>query len=78
MVNTTVNLSEAQSQLSQFVERAAAGEEIIILKDGRPLAGHGMRLIFCPVHTRSQKRAMMSMGGFTKSKKPIISPAIPG
>jgi prevent-host-death family protein len=38
MVNTTVSLSEAQSQLSQFVERAAAGEEIIILKDGRPLA----------------------------------------
>jgi prevent-host-death family protein len=33
-----VNLYEAKTQLSRLVERAAAGEEIIIAKGGRPLA----------------------------------------
>jgi prevent-host-death family protein len=33
-----VNLYEAKTNLSQLVERAAAGEEIIIAKAGRPLA----------------------------------------
>ena len=34
----TINLYEAKSNLSRLVERAAAGEEIIIAKAGRPLA----------------------------------------
>ncbi|MFL5254916.1 MAG: type II toxin-antitoxin system Phd/YefM family antitoxin [Rhodopila sp.] len=34
----TVNLYEAKNNLSHLVERAAAGEEIIIAKAGRPLA----------------------------------------
>jgi prevent-host-death family protein len=34
----TVNLYEAKTKLSQLVERAAAGEEIVIAKAGRPLA----------------------------------------
>jgi len=33
-----VNLYEAKTQLSALVERAAAGEEIVIAKAGRPLA----------------------------------------
>ena len=33
-----VNLYDAKTQLSRLVERAAAGEEIIIAKGGRPLA----------------------------------------
>lgn len=32
------NLYEAKSALSQLVERAAAGEEIIIAKNGAPMA----------------------------------------
>lgn len=32
------NLYEAKSALSQLVERAAAGEEIIIAKNGSPMA----------------------------------------
>ena len=32
------NLHEAEANLSQLVERAAAGEEIIITKNGVPLA----------------------------------------
>jgi prevent-host-death family protein len=33
-----VNLYEAKTQLSRLVERAAAGEEIVIAKGARPLA----------------------------------------
>ncbi|MBF0561272.1 MAG: type II toxin-antitoxin system Phd/YefM family antitoxin [Alphaproteobacteria bacterium] len=34
----TINLYDAKTHLSELVERAAAGEEIIIAKAGRPLA----------------------------------------
>lgn len=34
----TLNLYEAKSQLSSLVERAAAGEEIVIAKAGHPRA----------------------------------------
>jgi prevent-host-death family protein len=38
MAETIYNLYEAKTQLSQLVDRAAAGEEIIIGKNGKPLA----------------------------------------
>lgn len=38
MASTQVNLYEAKTQLSSLVERAAAGEEIIIAKAGQPMA----------------------------------------
>jgi prevent-host-death family protein len=38
MVGATVNLYEAKTSLSKLVERAAAGEEIIIAKAGKPKA----------------------------------------
>ena len=47
-----VNLYDAKTQLSRLVDRAAAGEEIIIAKGGRPLA----RLV--PLATRTQSRAL--------------------
>jgi prevent-host-death family protein len=34
----TLNLYEAKTQLSSLVEQAAAGEEIIIAKNGKPMA----------------------------------------
>ena len=34
----TVNIHEAKTHLSRLVEAAAAGEEIIIAKSGRPMA----------------------------------------
>jgi prevent-host-death family protein len=37
----TLNLYDAKTQLSSLVELAAAGEEIIIAKNGRPLAKLG-------------------------------------
>lgn len=50
MSDTIYNLYEAKSALSQLVERAAAGEEIIIAKAGRPLA----KLV--PVAARGKRR----------------------
>lgn len=40
-MSQTVNLYDAKTQLSHLVERAAAGEEIIIAKAGRPMARLG-------------------------------------
>jgi len=38
IVRETVTLYQAKTHLSRLVERAAAGEEIIIAKSGRPCA----------------------------------------
>jgi prevent-host-death family protein len=46
-----INLYEAKSHLSELVDRAAAGEEIVIAKSGKPMA----RLI--PVAKRNSRRS---------------------
>lgn len=46
----TVNIHEAKTHLSRFVEQAAAGEEIIIAKAGKPLA----KLV--PLHAKPSRR----------------------
>ena len=38
MAGTRVNIYEAKTQLSRLVDRAAAGEEIIISRNGTPVA----------------------------------------
>jgi prevent-host-death family protein len=38
LIRETVSLYEAKTQLSRLVDRAAAGEEIVISKSGRPRA----------------------------------------
>jgi prevent-host-death family protein len=38
MVRETVSLYEAKTKLSELVERAARGEEIVIAKSGKPRA----------------------------------------
>jgi prevent-host-death family protein len=35
---TNIDIDEAKSRLSQLVDRAAGGEEIIIARNGRPVA----------------------------------------
>ncbi|MDQ3556650.1 MAG: type II toxin-antitoxin system prevent-host-death family antitoxin, partial [Gemmatimonadota bacterium] len=37
-MSNSINLYEAKTHLSELVERAAAGEEIIIAKAGKPRA----------------------------------------
>ena len=51
-----VNLYEAKSQLSRLVDRAAAGEEIVIAKGGRPLA----RLVPLVVRTAPRQLGMLA------------------
>jgi prevent-host-death family protein len=41
IVAATYNLYDAKTRLSELVDRAAAGEEIVIAKNGRPLARLG-------------------------------------
>ena len=48
MGDVIVNLYEAKTRLSNLVERAAAGEEIVIAKAGKPMA----RLV--PLHGRGK------------------------
>lgn len=45
-----VNLYEAKTRLSELVDRAGAGEEIVIAKAGRPVA----RLMPLPAKPRSR------------------------
>lgn len=37
-MSTTINIAEAKTQLSALVDRVAAGEEIVITRNGRPVA----------------------------------------
>jgi len=53
---STYNMHEAKTQLSRLAERAAAGEEIIIARNGRPLA----RLV--PVAERRPRRLGLARG----------------
>src|SRR5438552_15648819 len=47
----TLNLYEAKTRLSQLVEEAAAGEEIVIAKAGKPRA----RLVALPAKARTRR-----------------------
>jgi prevent-host-death family protein len=53
----TVNIHAAKTHLSRLVEDAAAGEEIIIAKSGKPVA----RL--CPLVRPSGKRKLGALEG---------------
>lgn len=48
----TVNIHEAKTQLSRYVDQAAGGEEVIIARAGKPIA----RLI--PLQAKKQKRQL--------------------
>ena len=54
----TVNLYEAKTQLSKLVDRAAAGEEIVIAKAGHPLA----RLVPLELAKRPERRLGLLAG----------------
>lgn len=52
----TVNIHEAKTHLSRFVDQAAAGEEILIARAGKPIA----RLV--PLETDSDKPRILGQG----------------
>jgi len=55
----TVNIHAAKTQLSRLVDQAAAGEEIIIARAGRPVA----RLVPLVLETRKARRQLGSLAG---------------
>jgi prevent-host-death family protein len=65
---TKVNLYEAKTQLSRLVERAAAGEEIVIAKGGRPLA----RLV--PLAQRTAPRELGFLAGRVRVSSDFDAP----
>jgi prevent-host-death family protein len=48
VVRESLGLYEAKTQLSALVDRAAAGEEIVIMKSGRPMARLVMKSASAP------------------------------
>jgi prevent-host-death family protein len=58
-MSNQVNLYEAKTKLSQLVERAARGEEIVIAKSGKPMA----RLV--PFRSARPRREPKNLLGIT-------------
>ena len=58
-MSETVNLYEAKTNLSKLVDRAAAGEEIVIAKAGKPKA----KLVQC--RTGKKRRFGQNLLGIT-------------
>ncbi len=54
---TAINIHAAKTHLSRLVDRAASGEEIIIAKNGKPMA----KLV--PFREEKQPRVLGSMRG---------------
>jgi prevent-host-death family protein len=57
----TVNIHEAKTHLSRFVDQAAAGEEIIIARAGKPVA----RLVALAADTQQPRKLGLAKGRFT-------------
>jgi prevent-host-death family protein len=53
----TVNVHAAKSQLSRLLDAAAAGEEVIIAKAGKPVA----RLV--PIEPKKERRKLGTLAG---------------
>ena len=68
----TVNVHEAKTQLSRLLERAHAGEEIIIAKSGEPYA----RLV--PLDTPTPKRQAGTLKEFVSISDDFFAPLPPG
>ena len=57
----TINIHEAKTQLSRFVEQAAAGEEVIIARAGKPVA----RLVSLQPQQTQPRSLGLGKGQFT-------------
>jgi len=64
----TTNVYEAKTHLSRLLERAEAGEEIIITRHGRPVARLG------PVRVRQRPRRLGLLGGRIRMAKDFDEP----
>lgn len=64
----TVNVHEAKTHLSRLLERAHAGEEIVIAKSGRPYARLG------PLPEREPRRKAGTLKGAVKFTAAFFDP----
>jgi prevent-host-death family protein len=65
---TAVNIAEAKAKLSELLDRALAGEEIVIARAGTPLA----RLE--PVRAEPRSRKGGAWRGWTASTEALLAP----
>jgi prevent-host-death family protein len=68
---TTVNVHQAKTHLSRLLERAHAGEEIIIAKSGEPYARLG------PLPGRQPKRQAGTLKGYVEITRAFFEPLPP-
>lgn len=64
----SINVYQAKTQLSRLLERAEAGEEIVITRHGRPVARLG------PVQTRRQPRKLGLLRGKVRMRRDFDEP----
>ncbi|MGE5345817.1 MAG: type II toxin-antitoxin system Phd/YefM family antitoxin [Acidithiobacillales bacterium] len=67
-MSRTVNVHEAKTHFSRLLDRAAAGEEIVLAKAGKPVA----RLV--PLATAGARRAPGSAKGIIVVRKNFDAP----
>lgn len=60
----TINIHEAKTHLSRFVDQAAAGEEIVIARAGKPVA----RLVALATESPQPRKLGLATGRFTIPK----------
>lgn len=65
---TVVNVREAKTQLSRLIRRAAAGEEVVITRAGKPVA----RLV--PVASPTPRKPGLAKGRLTDAFFDYLSP----
>lgn len=58
---TIVNVHEAKTHLSRLIDRAHAGEEIILAKAGKPYA------LLCPLEHRRPRQPGLAKGRITEA-----------
>jgi prevent-host-death family protein len=72
-VGKVFNLYEAKNQLSSLVDRAAAGEEIVIAKHGQPMA----KLVPVPATKKKGRRQPANALGLTYMADDFDAPLPP-
>ena len=70
-MSETINLSAAKTNLSKLVDRAAAGEEIVIAKAGKPKA----KLV--PYRTGKKRKFGQNLLGITYISDDFDDPLLP-
>ena len=69
----TVNVHEAKTHLSRLLERVEAGEEVVIARNGKPVA----RLVHCEKRGKRQFGAMKGKKEWEELSDLVLQPLSP-